>query len=370
MTYLSILGSGARRFAVQLFPAAALTIMLVSPVGAQPLAQAGGLESSAPDNLRCPGVTGPRDGFHFESQWQNVATYAGPVLQIALDHSCNLFVVDPVANQVVKYNADGQQVGAINMLARDPGTDPVAGVAVAQDGTMYVADPGLHQVRKLSASGREVAAWKSCDCVGQPGWMVAPVSIAIDGTGNNVYVLDQSADTITRYTPDGKIQKVFGSQGTGPGQFDVPKAIALDRQGNLYVADWGNHRVQKFSPDGATLGQFGTEGNGPGQINLPSGIAVDRDGNMYVSDSDNWRMIKFAPDGTPLDQYPPCSAPGECNVLDGPEPGQFFDHNGVVVDGQGNLYVADSGNSRVERRVVIEVANPPAAGTTDTGGDQ
>jgi len=198
MTHLSILGQNAHRFAAQLLPAASLTLVLVlvSPAVAQPLGQAGGLEPSAPDNLRCPGRPGPEDGFHFESEWQNVATYAGPVLQIALDHSCNLFVVDPVANQVVKYNADGQQVATTNMLPREPGTDPVAGVAVAQDGTIYVADPGLHQVRKLSPSGQELATWKSCDCVGQPGWMVAPVSIAIDGTSNNVYVLDQSADTL------------------------------------------------------------------------------------------------------------------------------------------------------------------------------
>jgi tripartite motif-containing protein 71 len=144
----------------------------------------------------------------------------------------------------------------------------------------------------------------------------------------------------------------------------VPKAITLDRQGNVYVADWGNHRIQKFSPDGAPLAQFGTDGSGAGQIHLPSGVAVDRDGNMYVSDSDNWRMIKFAPDGTPVDQYPACGGPNECSVLDGSDPGQFFDSNGVAVDGQGNLYVADSGNNRVERRVVVEVANPPAA-TTD-----
>jgi sugar lactone lactonase YvrE len=136
-----------------------------------------------------------------------------------------------------------------------------------------------------------------------------------------------------------------------------------------YVADWGNHRIQKFSPDGAVLGQFGTDGSGPGQIHLPSGIGVDRDGNVYVSDSDNWRMIKFAADGMSTDQYPACGSPGDCSVLPGADLGQFFDHTGVVVDGQGNLYVADSGNSRVERRVVIEVANPPAVGTTDDGAD-
>src|SRR6266851_4496285 len=94
MTYLSSLGQSAHRFAAQLLPAVTLALVLVSPAAAQPLAQAGGLESSAPDNLRCPGRPGPKDGFHFESQWQNVATYAGRVEPIALDHSCNLYVVD------------------------------------------------------------------------------------------------------------------------------------------------------------------------------------------------------------------------------------------------------------------------------------
>lgn len=54
------------------------------------------LEPAAPDNLRCPGKSGPSDGFHFEAEWQNDATYQGPVLQVALDHNCNLFVVGGV----------------------------------------------------------------------------------------------------------------------------------------------------------------------------------------------------------------------------------------------------------------------------------
>ena len=68
-----------------------------------------------------------------------------------------------------------------------------------------------------------------------------------------------------------------------------------------------------------------------------------------------------------MDQYPACGGPNGCSVLDGTDPGQFFDSSGVAVDGQGNLYVADSGNNRVERRVQIEVANPPAASPDPTG---
>src|SRR5690242_20232414 len=103
------------------------------------------------------------------------------------------------------------------MPAREEGKDGVAAVAVAPDGTMCVPDQALCQVDKLAANGQEVGTWTSCECPGQSDWMVAPVSVAVDGTGNNVYVLDASADTVTRYSPDGKIHKVFGSQGTGPG---------------------------------------------------------------------------------------------------------------------------------------------------------
>src|SRR6267378_1406464 len=108
MKQFSILGYSAQRFAATLLPA-------------------------APENLRCPGRPGPQAGFHFEAQWQNVATYAGRVQEVALDHSCNLFVVDMAGNQVVKYNADGQQVATLKMLAREPFTDDVAGIAVAPD---------------------------------------------------------------------------------------------------------------------------------------------------------------------------------------------------------------------------------------------
>src|SRR5579859_5204959 len=131
MTSFSILGNSAQRFAAGLLPAATLALILVSPAAAQPLAQAGGLEPTAPENLRCPGRPGPNDGFHFEAEWQNVAIYAGHPFQVALDHSCNLFVANKEANQVIKYNADGQQVAAWTMAAREAYTDGNQAVAVA-----------------------------------------------------------------------------------------------------------------------------------------------------------------------------------------------------------------------------------------------
>jgi hypothetical protein len=65
MTSFSILGKTAQRLAAQVLPAATLAIVLVSPAAAQPLAQTGALEPSAPENLRCPGRPGPKKGFPF-----------------------------------------------------------------------------------------------------------------------------------------------------------------------------------------------------------------------------------------------------------------------------------------------------------------
>ncbi|MGI9148704.1 MAG: NHL repeat-containing protein [Chloroflexota bacterium] len=168
---------------------------------------------------------------------------------------------------------------------------------------------------------------------------------------------------MSRYSADGKVQKVLGGDGDGPGQLSSPRQVSLDRQGNVYVSDWGHDRIVKFSPDGNLLGQFGTSGSDTGQIHLPAGIAVAADGSMFVADSDNRRVLKLAPDGTPLEQYPACATPGDCGVMPGSEIGQFSEHSSLSIDGQGNLYVADTGNNRIQRRIVVEVPNQLA----DTG---
>ena len=66
----------------------------------------------------------------------------------------------------------------------------------------------------------------------------------------------------------------------------------------MYVADHRNHRVQKFTSGGEYLASFGSYGTGNGQLNLPSDVAVDPDGDVYVCDWANSRVQIFAPDGT------------------------------------------------------------------------
>src|SRR5262249_37886575 len=121
--------------------------------------------------------------------------------------------------------------------------------------------------------------------------------------------------------------------------------------------DTGNNRVQVFSPDGALLTQWGAD-----QLDEPAGIGVDGDGNVFVSDVFHFRVAKFSPTGGLLDQWRHCEDGPDCSIPNASNgPGEFRDQRGLVGDGQGNLYVADAGNDRVQRRIVVEVPNPPRA---------
>src|SRR5205823_3918278 len=63
--------------------------------------------------------------------------------------------------------------------------------------------------------------------------------------------------------------------------FTSPVGLAEDRAGNLYVVDAANHRIIKMAPDGSVLAMFGSHGTGPGEFERPSAIALDPIGNLY-----------------------------------------------------------------------------------------
>ncbi|MGA2785881.1 MAG: SBBP repeat-containing protein [Candidatus Bathyarchaeia archaeon] len=132
---------------------------------------------------------------------------------------------------------------------------------------------------------------------------------------------------------------VWGSKGSGPGQFNGPGWVAVDSSGNVYVTDWVNGRVQKFTSTGMYITQWGNDkpGSGPGQLNSPRGVAVDSSGNVYVADAVNSRVEKFTSDGRYLTH----------SGSYGSRSGAFGDLAGVAVDSSGNVYVADYRNSRI-----------------------
>jgi RHS repeat-associated protein len=160
------------------------------------------------------------------------------------------------------------------------------------------------------------------------GELNSPRALAVDGAGN-VWVADTGNNRIQKFNSKGEYLSQFGSLGSSSGQLSSPRAIAFDGSGDVLVADTGNNRIQKFSPKGnhlATIGSFGTE---PGKLKAPSGIAVDAEGNIWVADTGNNRVQVF-------------SATGEYVATHG----NFNGPTGLLVRGS-QIFVADTGNNRI-----------------------
>lgn len=172
-----------------------------------------------------------------------------------------------------------------------------------------------------------------------------PKGSAVDSRGN-IYVVDSQNNRIQKFDSEGRFITVWGSAGEAPGQFGEPWGIAVDAEDNVYVADTWNHRIQKFTDGGTLITQWGTFQDVGGELLEPQGtfygprdIAIDAEGNVYITDTGNKRVQKFDSDGNPLGQWGGA----------GSEPGQFLEPVGIAIDGEGNIYVADTWNQRIQK---------------------
>src|SRR5579864_3917394 len=129
---------------------------------------------------------------------------------------------------------------------------------------------------------------------------------------DNIWVTDKGSDMVIKFNPEGRVAMVFGRKqeasddGTGPlkkpnpplppedGMFRQVTDVAWDKSGNAYISDgYVNSRIAKVDKDGHWLKSWGEPGDKPGQFNTPHSIAVDAQGNVYVADRGNRRIQVF-----------------------------------------------------------------------------
>jgi DNA-binding beta-propeller fold protein YncE len=175
------------------------------------------------------------------------------------------------------------------------------------------------------------------------GLFTKPTGLAVDQDGN-FYVADSGNNRIQKFDRDGRFLAEVGGTGTANGQFSEPWAVVVDTQGNVYVADTWNHRIQKFDKDLKYVTQWGKpaldlKNPQPYDFWGPRDVAVDAQGNVWVTDTGNSRVLKFDPNGKHL------------ATLGGPgsEAGKLRDPVGVEIAANGDIYVADGWNSRIQK---------------------
>ncbi|GAB1332772.1 NHL domain-containing protein [Streptomyces sennicomposti] len=263
------------------------------------------------------------------------------------------------------------------------------GIAVDSTGTLYFADHGNHRVRKVTTDGRvsTVAGTGAAGFRGDGGPAAAaqlnyPREVAVDKAGA-VYIADTNNHRIRKITVDGTISTVAGTGAAGfrgdggsatAAQLNLPLGVAVDSTGVLYISDYYNHRVRKVATDGvistvAGTGAAGFRGDGgpavSAQLNGLHGVVVDGAGDLYIADQGNHRVRKVTADGkistvagTGVAGFSGDDGPAVSAKLNSPV--------GVAVDSSGTLYICDYGNHRV-RKVAADGVISTVAGTGTAG---
>lgn len=211
-------------------------------------------------------------------------------------------------------------------LPRDMYFGEVAGVSVNSKGHVFVFSRGNTNGPAFAAAAAQLLEFdQSGKFVREIGkglyaWSFAH-TVKIDPE-DHIWAVDKGSDMIIKFDPQARVEMVLGRKqeasddGTGPlkhpnpplpavdNLFRQPTDVAWDAAGNAFISDgYVNSRVAKVDKNGAWVKSWGDRGTGQGDFNTPHSIATDAEGNVYVADRGNRRIQVFDGDGKFLRQF-------------------------------------------------------------------
>ena len=267
-------------------------------------------------------VTGEQAGGEGLSKPYAVAVYRG-----------RIFVSDTVARYVRVFDVPN---GRHSKIGEEDGVGQLLkpiGLDVDAAGNLYVADISAKAILVYAPDGRYLRR------IGSDKWFQRLASVTVDPSGRRVYAVDLGGVSSEQHQVrvfdgvSGAHLMDIGKRGSGPGEFNLPRDIAIGKDGRLYVVDGGNFRVVVFDHEGRYLHSFGSIGKQYGQFARPKEIAIDREGNVYVVDTAFGNFQVFNADGELL------MFVGERSERDAPA--RYMLPTGIAVDEDGRVYVVD-----------------------------
>ena len=243
------------------------------------------------------------------------------ITTLALAAACALGF--PAAAQEISYT-NSQPL----TLPHDTFFGMAAGVATDSKGNVFVytrnGDPTvtLAGSRSFAHGGSSLYEFgpdgKFIRQIGKQAYgFLAAQQVRVDKS-DNIWVVDRYSSMVIKLDPEGHVAMLLGrkpesvdvpskpdeGRGNPPGSgapqdlFQSPTDVAWDGQGNIFVADGiGNARIAKFARDGVFVKSWGSRGTGDSQFKTAHGVAVDANGNVYVGDRGNKRIQVFDNDG-------------------------------------------------------------------------
>lgn len=197
-------------------------------------------------------------------------------------------------------NATPALAGSLLKIEPEPPIDIVGVSAVASDqsGNLYIlqrpaeAELETDPIVVLDREGKFLRSWGR-------GMFEVPHSIRLDRDGN-VWTIDAHTSIARKFTSEGEQLMAIevGGVPDSTRRFCGATDIAFGENGRIYIADgYCNARVLVYASNGTELHEFGQQGTGPGQFKTPHGIGIGPDGNVYVADRENGRIQWFTPNG-------------------------------------------------------------------------
>ncbi|MFH1923774.1 MAG: peptidyl-alpha-hydroxyglycine alpha-amidating lyase family protein [Planctomycetota bacterium] len=274
----------------------------------------------------------------------------GAMSGITVDAQDQVYLFNRSDPTVQVYRTDGT-------LARSWSTANPKGthhIKLDPDGNVWLADFRSHVVQKYNPEGKLLLTLGEADRAGcDDSHFNGPTDMAFLPIGD-VFISDGYGNRrVVHFDKQGRFVKAWGEEGTGPGQFALPHAIAIDSQGRLYVADRNNARIQVFDTKGELLAVWD-------DLIMPWGFAVTKNDEIWVCGSsgvrqpsgDDWvitpppdqLLIKLSPDGKALLRVSlrqTAAAPGN--------PGEVDWVHSIAIDSKGSIYLGDIQGKRAQK---------------------
>jgi chitobiase/beta-hexosaminidase-like protein/fibronectin type III domain protein/NHL repeat-containing protein len=323
---------------------------------------------------------------------------------VAVDSAGNMYIADSVNNRIRKVAAGS---GIITTVAGN-GTQGFAGdgaaatsaslyyptgVTVDNTGNLYIADYGNHRIRKVAAgsgiittvAGNGTQGFAGDGAAATSASLNLPYGVTIDNSGN-LYIADTYNNCIRKVSAvNGIISTVAGNgiatfagdDGTATAaSLYYPTGVAVDSSGNLYIADEGNSRIRKVTAVSGIISTVAGNGivafagdDGPAtsaSLFYPIGVTLDSSGNLFIADTSNSRIRKVVAVSGIITTVAGDGTVAYAGDNSSASLASLNSPTGVSVDSAGNLYLADLDNNRI--RKVIKQGSTSAAITYAPAG--
>lgn len=271
---------------------------------------------------------------------------------MAVDKRDRIYIFNRNPNHVYIFDRDGNFLSMWDKsLFADFSIHNAHGFYIGPDERAYLTDTRDHTVRKFTLDGKLLLTLGTPGKPGKEGEPFRrPAAAAISSSGD-IFVADGYDNArVHKYSPEGKLIKSWGKPGSGPGEFNLPHGIWVDKEDHVWVADRGNDRVQIFTTEGEFLRELK-------DFAWPSVVYIDREDTVYVPEITIPRMSILNLEGKLLTRW----GGEKKHVLDyvSSMPGEFISYRDIViqclkapgkfiaahtccVDSKGDLYIGEA----------------------------